>query len=323
MVRFSRYAILFLMLALITSFVAGCNEQNNRKETNDSSKTLNIATGGTAGTYYPIGGAMAEILNSSIEGMSATAQSTGASVANINMLQDGKVDLAIVQNDITYYAAEGIEMFKDKKLENLRAIATLYPETCQIITLEQKGINSITDLKGKKVAVGAAGSGVEANVRQILEAYGISYDDIDVQYLSFGEAVNALKDDNIDVAFITAGYPTAAVQDIASQYKIKLLPIDADKAEALMKKFPFYTKSVIPTNTYSGLDADVPSVSVMAMLITTDKMSDEVGTAVARALFDNLERLKASHSAAAKISKETATDGIPIKMNGGAEAFFK
>ena len=321
--KFSRFMLLCFMLTFTAIFLTGCGEQNGTSDGAKYGKFLNIATGGTAGTYYPIGGAMAEILNSSIEGMNASAQSTGASVANINMLQDGSVDLAIVQNDITYYAAEGIEMFKDKKLDNLRAIAALYPETCQIITLEKNGINSIADLKGKKVAVGAAGSGVEANARQIMKAYGITYDDIDVQYLSFGEAANALKDGNIDAGFITAGYPTAAIQDIASQAKVKLLPVEADKADALMKDFPFYTKTVIPAGTYSGLDVDVPAVSVMAMLITTDKMSDELGGAVTKALFENIDRLKASHSAAAQISKETAKNGIPIKFNGGAENFLK
>ena len=174
----SATALLVLSMALF----AGCGGSS-------SNKFINIATGGTAGTYYPIGGAMAEILNKAIPGMNASAQSTGATVANINMLKDGSVDLAIVQNDITYYAVNGTEMFKDKKVENLRGIAALYPETCQIITLESTGIKSIADLKGKRVAVGAAGSGAEANARQILEAYGITYDDIDEQFLSFGEAM--------------------------------------------------------------------------------------------------------------------------------------
>lgn len=216
-------------------------------------KFLNIATGGTAGTYYPIGGAMAEILNKEIKGMNASAQSTGATVANINMLKDGSVDLAIVQNDITYYAVNGTEMFKDKKVDNIRGIATLYPETCQFVTLDGTGIKSIADLRGKKVAVGAAGSGAEANARQILEAYGITYDDIDVQYLSFAEGASALKDGNVDAAFLTAGYPTASVQDISSQNKIRLLPVDADKADALIAKYPFYTKTVIPAGRMPAL----------------------------------------------------------------------
>ena len=284
---------------------------------------LNIGTGGTAGTYYPLGGAMAEILNKAIPGMNASAQSTGASVANINMLKDGSVDLAIVQNDITYYAVNGTEMFKDKKVEGLQGIAILYPETCQAVTLESSGIKDLSQIKGKRVAVGAAGSGVEANARQIMEAYGISYDDIQVQYLSFSEAASALKDGNIDVAFLTAGYPTAAVQDISSQNKVRLLPVAADKADALIAKYPFYTKTVIPAGTYAGFDEDVPAVSVMAMLVANEKVTEQLGYDVAKSLFTNLDRLQAAHAVGKQIAKDKAMSGMPLKMNAGAEKFFK
>ena len=252
-----------------------------------SNKFINIATGGTAGTYYPIGGAMAEILNKAIPGMNASAQSTGATV------------------------------------ENLRGIAALYPETCQIVTLESTGIKSIADLKGKRVAVGAAGSGAEANARQILEAYGITYDDIDEQFLSFGEAASALKDGNVDAAFVTAGFPTAAVQDITSQNKVRLLPIEADKADALIAKYPFYTKTKIPAGTYAGFDEDVPGISVMAMLVATDKVDEKLGYDITKALFDNIEKLQAAHSAAKQITKESAKDGMSIELNAGAERYYK
>ena len=308
----SATALLVLSMALF----AGCGDSS-------SNKFINIATGGTAGTYYPIGGAMAEILNKAIPGMNASAQSTGATVANINMLKDGSVDLAIVQNDITYYAVNGTEMFKDKKVENLRGIAALYPETCQIVTLESTGIKSIADLKGKRVAVGAAGSGAEANARQILEAYGITYDDIDEQFLSFGEAASALKDGNVDAAFVTAGFPTAAVQDITSQNKVRLLPIEADKADALIAKYPFYTKTVIPAGTYAGFDEEVPGISVMAMLVATDKVDEKLGYDITKALFDNLEKLQAAHSAAKHITKENARNGMSIELNAGAERYYK
>lgn len=314
---FSRLSILSVLLVLAISVVAGCGDSASEK------KFLNIATGGTAGTYYPIGGAMAEILNNNIEGMNASAQSTGATVANINMLQEGSVDLAIVQNDITYYAANGIEMFKDKKISNLQGIASLYPETCQIITLDATGIKSIADLKGKRVAVGAMGSGAEANARQILEAYGITYDDIDEQFLSFSEAANALKDGNVDAAFLTAGYPTAAVQDIASQNPIRVLPVDDDKADALVAKYPFYTKVTIPAGTYAGFDEDVKAVSVMAMLVCTDKVDEKMGYEITKALFSNLDRIKAAHSVGKLITKESAMEGMPITMNAGAEKYFK
>ncbi|MBR4695997.1 MAG: TAXI family TRAP transporter solute-binding subunit [Selenomonadaceae bacterium] len=299
--------------------LAGCGggDQGAKKQ------FLNIATGGTAGTYYPIGGAFAEILNKEIPGMNASAQSTGATVANINMLKEGSVDLAIVQNDITYYAVNGTEMFQDKKVDNIRGIASLYPETCQFVTLDSSGIKSISELKGKRVAVGAAGSGVEANVRQILAAYGIEYSDIDAQYLSFAEGANALKDGNVDVACLTAGYPTASVQDIASQHKVRLLPVDADKADALIAKYPFYTKTTIPAGTYAGFDEEIPAVSVMAMLVCTDKVDDKLGGEIAKAIFTNLDRLKAAHSVGKLITKENAMNGLSIPMNAGAEKFLK
>ena len=325
--KFGKMTALGMALVFAASILAagcggGSGSGSGSASQSGAKKFLNIATGGTAGTYYPIGGAMAEILNKGIPGMNASAQSTGATVANINMLKEGSVDLAIVQNDITYYAANGTEMFKDKKVDNIRGIAVLYPETCQAVTIRED-INAIGDLKGKRVAVGAAGSGVEANARQIMEAYGITYKDIEVQYLSFGEAASALKDGNVDVAFLTAGYPTAAVQDIASQNKVKLLAVDADKADALIAKYPFYTKTTIPAGTYSGFNVDVPAVSVMAMLVATDKVDDALGYDIAKALFTNLDRLQAAHSVGKLITKEGAQKGMPITMNAGAEKFFK
>ena len=191
------------------------------------------------------------------------------------------------------------------------------------MTLDSSGIKTIADLKGKCVAVGAAGSGAEANARQILQAYGITYDDINVQYLSFGEAASALKDGNVDAAFLTAGYPTASVQDISSQNKIRLLPIDSDKADALIAKYPFYTKTKIPAGTYAGFDEEVPTVSVMSMLVVNDKVDDKLGYEIAKAIFSNLDRLQAAHSVGKLISKENAEKGMSLDMNAGAKKFFE
>ena len=142
-----------LAVVMSAALLTGCGGGGGDQASSGGGKTfLNIGTGGTAGTYYPIGGAIAEILNNKIDGMNASAQSTGATVANINMLKDGSVDMAIVQNDITYYAVNGTEMFKDKKVTNLKGIASLYPETCQFVTLDSTGIKTIADLKGKRVA---------------------------------------------------------------------------------------------------------------------------------------------------------------------------
>ena len=298
--------------------VAGCGGGSGEKE-----QFINIATGGTAGTYYPIGGAIAEVLNKN--GMNASAQSTGASVANINMLKDKQVELAIVQNDITYYAVNGTEMFKEGgKVENLSGIASLYPETCQFVVREDSGIKDITGLKGKRVAVGAAGSGAEANARQILEAYGITYDDVEEQFLSFAEGSYALKDGTVDAAFVTAGYPTASVQDIASQNKIRLLPVGDEQIKILADKYPFYTKTTVPKGVYQGFDEDVNTVSVMAILVANDKIDAALGEKLTKAIFDNLDKIAAAHSAGKNITKDGALKGLDfIKMNEGAAKALK
>ena len=306
------------VLAVMVVFFTGCNGNSDV----EGKKFLNIGTGGTAGTYYPIGGAMAEILNKEIPGMSASAQSTGASVANVNMLGDGTIDLATVQNDIAYYAAHGTEMFVDKKVDGLKGVASLYPETCQFVTLKSSGIKSLSELKGKRIAVGAVGSGVEANVRQILAAYGISYDDIDAQYLSFAEGASALKDGNVDVAVLTAGYPTASVQDIAAQNPVRLLPVEDKIADDLIAQYPFYTKTVIPGGTYAGFDEAVPSVSVMAMLVAGPTVNEELGYKVTKAIFSHLDRLQAAHAVGKQITRDSVKAGMSLPMNEGAEKYF-
>ncbi len=316
---------LLVVCMLVIGLLAGCGggDKKPAAPAAPAKVFVNLATGGTAGVYYPLGGAMAEIFNKNIPGMNASAQSTGASVANINLLKDGKVELALVQNDIAYYASTGTEMFKDKKVEAIQGIASLYNETIQIVTIEGKGIKTVADLKGKRVAVGALGSGTEANARQIMEIFGITYADIKPQYLSFGEAANGLKDGNIDVAFVTAGAPTAAIQDIAAQHKVALVSIPADKAEALIKKYPFYAKQTIKAKTYPTVAADVQTVAVKAMLVTSSKVNADLVYKMTKAIYSNLDRIKVAHAQGANVQKATALEGMGIKLHAGADKFFK
>ena len=310
-----RMMIAGLMCAAGAALLTGCGDSGKQ--------FMNIATGGTAGTYYPLGGALAELLNKNIKDMNASAQSTGASVANVNMLKDGSVDIAFIQNDIAYYAANGTEMFKDNKMEGLRGLAALYPETVQFVTTADTGIRSIADLKGKKVAVGASGSGAEANCRQILGALGITYDDITPQYLSFGEAADALKDGNVDVGVVVAGFPTAAIQDLGASKSAVVVDIDEATQEKLMAQYPYFTKITIPAGTYPGQETDVHTVAVKCVIVTTDKMSDDMGSQVVKAVYENLDRMKSAHAVGKYITKDTALEGMSIQMNGGAEAYLK
>ncbi|MFP4662310.1 MAG: TAXI family TRAP transporter solute-binding subunit [Halanaerobiales bacterium] len=283
---------------------------------------ISIATGGTGGTYYPLGGGMAEIFNNNLDNVNATAEVTGASVENSRLVQYGEVELAFVQNDVIYYGYTGTELFADEKLADVRGIATLYPEVIQIVTTEETGIDSIADFVGKRIAVGAPGSGTEANARQIITAYGLSYDDITVDYLSFAEAVDQLKDGHIDATFLTGGTPTAAVIDLAATHDVKILTVDGEGADKLLADYPFYTKHTIPANTYSGLDVDVDTVSVKAMLVTNSSLSEELVFNLTKALFENLDTLAEIHVKGSVIGLETAQDGMPIDLHPGAAKYY-
>jgi len=311
-----RLGILVLTLALVASIMScGAPKQT----------FVSIASGGTGGTYYPLAGAMAAIWNASIKGMNASAQTTGASVANVNLLREAKADIIFVQNDIAYYAANGLEMFKDKPFPELKGMACLYPETCQLIVLANSGIKTVADLKGKKVAVGAAGSGVEANARQIMAAAGVTYADIQVQYLSFNEAASNLKDGNIDAAFLTAGHPTAAVQDIAASKAIAMVAIDATIAAKLQSTYPFYTKTTIPAGTYKGVDTDTETVAVMSMLAVSSKLDASSVEKMLQTMFakEGSDRLTAAHAkAGAMITLANAKNGMSLPLHAGAEKFY-
>jgi len=283
---------------------------------------VNIASGGTGGTYYPLAGAMATIWQDSIKGLNASAQTTGASVANVNLLREAKADIVFLQNDIAYYALKGTEVFKDAPFADIRGMASLYPETCQIIVLAESGIYSVAGLKGKRVAVGAAGSGAEANARQILGAAGLSYADILPQYLSFNEASSNLKDGNIDAAFVTAGHPTAAVQDIAATKSVRLVQIDDATISKLMTLYPFYTRTSVPAGTYRGVDQAIATVSVQAMLAVSSRMEAATVEKMLQSLFANNDRLTAAHRAGAMITLETARDGMSLPLHEGAEKFY-
>ena len=286
---------------------------------------VSIASGGTGGTYYPLAGAMATIWNDGIKGMNASVQATGASVANVNLLRDAKADVIMVQNDIAYYAVNGLELFKDKAFPDMKGMPILYPETCQLIVLANSGIASVADLKGKKVAVGAAGSGVEANARQIMAAAGITYADIQVQYLSFNEAASNLKDGNVDAAFLTAGHPTAAVQDISASKPINVVAIDDAIAAKLQSTYPFYTKTLIPAGTYKGVDKDTQTVAVQAMLAVSAKLDAATVEKMLQTMFAKTgnERLTAAHAkAGALITLATAQAGMSLPLHAGAEKFY-
>ena len=248
--------------------------------------SLTLGTGGTTGTYYAVGGVMATVLNPVLKESSLTVTSTGASKANIQLVDVGEADLAIVQNDVMYYAFTGTDLFEEEgKYETFSTVAGLYDETVQIVTCDSS-IASVADLKGKTVSVGDAGSGTEFNAKQILEAYDMSFDDINVVNASFGDSADSLKDGKIDAAFIVAGAPTTAVVDLATTKDVSLVQLDEEHIKKLQDSYDFYTETVIPAGTYDGVDHDVHTVGTPQGCQTTTALSQQDGYNICKAIFD-------------------------------------
>jgi TRAP transporter TAXI family solute receptor len=303
--------LLFAMLLAITTAIAGCGGKGN---------DLTILTGGEQGVYFPLGGALASIITDNVEDTSATGVATGASVVNVNDVNDDKGEIALVQNDIAYYAHEGLYMF-DEVADNFSGLATLYPEVIQIVTSADSGIETVDDLVGKRVAVGDQGSGSDVNAQQILDIHGISYDDINVEYMAFGDAAAGIQDGNIDAAFITAGTPTGAIESLKTSRDIRIVSITPDKVQELMDKYPFFTSFDIPSDVY-GTGSDATTVAVQAMIIVSNELSDDAVYEITKAMFENLDVLANTHARGADISLETALEGMSIDVHPGAQRYF-
>ncbi len=312
-------SLLFFVSMTLLSACGGATTSTGQSASKDPSQVI-IATGGTGGTYYPLGGGMAEQISKNA-GVTATAQSTGASAENIRLLRDKKADIAFTQSDIADYASKGVNMFQqDGKIESFQVMGSLYNETVQLVVSADSNINSVADLKGKRVSVGAPGSGTEANAMQILEAYGLKFEDLQLQRLSFADSAKAIQDGQLDAAFQTAGTPTAAITELAATKGVKIVAIDPDKIDALIAKYPYYVKTTIPANTYQTVPTDITTVSVKAMLIVRSDLSEDLVYKMTKAIFENTDKL--GHAKAKEIKMDKALEGVSLPVHPGAKKFF-
>ncbi|ANZ44148.1 MULTISPECIES: TAXI family TRAP transporter solute-binding subunit [Cloacibacillus] len=286
-----------------------------------NAKELSMGTGGTAGTFFPLGGAIANTINKHSKGINVTVQTTDGSVNNAHLLGKGDIDVALIQTDITYYAYNGMEMFKNK-YPNLTAICRVYPDTTHIIAKGDGSIKSISDLKGRSVSVGAPGSGNEVTLRQILGTAGITYKDLKPFYLSFSESSEHFKDGHIDAFHTNSSVPAAIVHDLNSLNRVTLLPVGGKLREDIVKKYPFYTPVTVPANTYKYQTAPYETVAVQALLIVDSKLPEDIVYGMTKALFENLDEVKTAHSAAKGMSLKTALDGVAIPLHPGAKRYF-
>jgi TRAP transporter TAXI family solute receptor len=282
---------------------------------------IRMATGGSQGTYYAFGSAVGQILAEKTK-IPITIQSTGASKANIQLIDAGEAELAIVQNDVMDYAWRGVDLFNGEKIATFSSMAALYAEVCQVVVNADSGIETIADLKGKNVSVGDAGSGVEFNARQILEAYGITFNDIGKQNLSFGASADALRDNKIEAFFCVAGAPTPAIVDLAVSKKIAVLEIDDQHAAQLIQKYPFYTQYPIPSGSYQG-QGEVKTVAVKATFIVSSKLSEDTVYQLTKALFENKSQIEVAHVKGKELSSSYAVAGISVPFHPGAQKYLK
>jgi hypothetical protein len=283
-----------------------------------------ISTGGTGGTYYPLGGALAQMLSNNVEGLIVTAQSSNASVTNCNLISRGQIETGFSQANTTHWCYTGTGTQEgEAPITNLRGIASLYPETIHIVATKASGITCIEDLKGKKVGVGAPNSGTAADAKIILAAHGITFDDIKVDYIDFNEVAQRLIDGQIDAGFTTAGFPTSSIINIAVKRDIVLVPISPEKSKELVEAIPYYGATVIPGGLYKGVDEDVPALATPALWVCDAKLSPTLVYELTKALWEHVDILAKVHSQGKNITLDTALSGMGIPLHPGAESYYK
>ncbi|MBO6816421.1 MAG: TAXI family TRAP transporter solute-binding subunit [Rhizobiaceae bacterium] len=301
-------------------------------------KFFTIGTGGTAYTYYPVGGVIANAISKppgsrecseggscGVEGLIASAVSSRGSVDNVNAILSGLRNSGFAQSDVAYWAYTGTGTMEGKEpAKDLRTIAALFEEHIHLVALADSGINSVADLKGKRVSLDEPGSGTYVDATLILEANGLAVTDVSAEALKGNAASEALRNGKIDAFFVVAGYPTGSLVELASAEKIKLVPIDGDGAKALTDKYGFFAQSDIPEGTYEGVDA-TSTVAVGAQWFTSAKEDEELIYNITKALWNDNSRklLDVGHAKGKTITMETAMNGVGVPLHPGAEKFYK
>ena len=302
-------------------------------------KFFRIGTGGTAGTYYPIGGLIANAISNppgsrecdkggscGVPGLVATAVASNGSVANINGITSGQMESGFTQSDVAYWAYTGTGVYEGKpKVGDLRLIANLYPETIHIVARKGAGIKSVADLRGKRVSLDEPGSGTLVDARIVLAAYGITEKDIKAEYLKPNQAGDKIRDGGLDAYFFVGGYPTGAVSELASSGGgIDLVPVTGPEADKMRAQYGFFATDTIPANTYKGV-GEVKTIAVGAQWVTSAKLPDALIYEVTKAMWNENSRklLDAGHAKGKAIQAATATAGAGIPFHPGAEKFYK
>ncbi|HZJ88809.1 MAG TPA: TAXI family TRAP transporter solute-binding subunit [Sphaerochaeta sp.] len=320
-----RQLLVALLLICIVPFalVAGGQAESKSVEGLDRSKHfITVATGPTSGLYYPIGGAFASLLKNHL-GYQTSAQATGATAENLTLILEGRAELAIAMSDVVAQAYDGFGAYEGKApATDLRVLMGLYPNIVQLVTTERTGITKFTDLKGKRVGVGAPNSGVEVNARMMYEAHGMTYADSKIDYLNYGEAIGQLKNNLVDAVFVTSGVPNATIMELGTTHQIVIIPIEGKPLEQLLEKYPFFVSAKIDADAY-GTKGDVNTTAVTNLLVLHKDLDAEVVYDMTKGIFENIGDIQASHATAMEnIRLENAKKGVGIPFHEGALRYY-
>ena len=322
----------FAASLLAMSVMTGCNqpaETTGETVATDTeapagdTKFITIGTGGVTGTYYPTGGAICRMMKDGGSPIRCSVESTGGSVYNVNTIKAGELDFGISQSDTAYQAVNGEGKFADAPVPELRSVMAIYPELLALVVRDDAGISSLEDIKGKRINIDVPGSGTRMTAEEVLAASGIQMSDLAlVNELKSSEGPTMLKDKKVDGYFGMFGHPTANIKDAANSVGIDLVPIDGHGIDQMIADYPYFAKGTILSEYYEGVDADVPSIGVKAVLVTRENMADDAVTALTTAILDNFDEFKESHPAYKNITKESLLDGLAVPQHPAAKAVF-
>jgi len=328
--KFSILLILVLTLSLVLVGCAGTTDEEGAEEgteesTEESGDVLELAfaTGGTSGTYYPLGGSIANVWNETYDNINVTIQPAGASVENINRVSSGEVDIVLAMNNIADQAYKGEGESFPEKLENFQAIGVVYPEVMHVVTTQDTGIQSIADLKGKTINPGPPGSGTYVTALAILEAYGIGPDDFKSRPGSFSDAVSGLKDGNLDAGFAVVSFPASAVTQIATSNPVKILEVTGEGYDKLKEKVPFAAQFPITGGAYKGQDEDAITVALQAVMYVRDDLDETLVYNLTKTLYEETAEIEKGHARGSQISIDNAADGITTPFHPGALKYLE
>ncbi|MDD3902920.1 MAG: TAXI family TRAP transporter solute-binding subunit [Sphaerochaeta sp.] len=314
---------LIILIALTSLAAKGETETTQSGGLDRSNYFITVATGPTSGLYYPIGGAFSSVFQNKL-GYKSSAQATGASAENITLIREGGAEMAIAMSDAVAQAYNAFGAYEGKKpATELRCLTGLYPNYVQLVTTNKTGITKFTDLKGKRVGVGAPNSGVELNARMMYEAHNMSYEDSRVDYLNYGEAIGQLKNNLVDAVFVTSGIPNATIMELGTTAQIVIIPIEGEGLANLVKKYPFFVQATIPADVYNT-KTDVTTATVRNIMIVNENLPFDVAYDLTKGIFENIADIQASHATAKKhITLENSHLGVDIPMHEGAAKYYK